>query len=143
MYTLIISLLYCIIQVQTTFLSIMDQIKENFKCQCCQITFENSQQLFLHTSYHTSYRSFLCIFCSKIHRRERPYDRVLHQNSNRYVNCNSRNEQIMCHKVTHVTQEYAEECTVEDLDIDNMSIKETKVIKEMLAQLEHYEQENQ
>ena len=121
----------------------MDQIKENFKCQCCQITFENSQQLLLHTSYHTSYRSFRCILCSQIHRRWRPYDRVLHQNSNRYVNCNSRNEQIMCHKVTHVTQEYAEECTVEDLDIDNLSIKEAKVIKEMLAQLEHYEQENQ
>ena len=49
----------------------------------------------------------------------------------------------MYHKVTHVTQEYSEECTVEDLDIDNMSIKEAKVIKEMLAQLEHYEQENQ
>ena len=49
----------------------------------------------------------------------------------------------MYHKVTHVTQEYAEECTVEDLDIDNLSSKEAKVLKEMLAQLEHYEQENQ
>ena len=44
--------------------------------------------------------------------------------------------------MTHV-KEYAEECTVEDLDIENMSIKSLKVIKEMLAQLEDYELQSQ
>ena len=118
----------------------MDQIKESFQCQSCKIIFENSQQLLLHVQYHTSYRSFRCILCSQIHRRYRPYDRVLH--NNRYVNCNHRNNEQLCHKVTHV-KEYAEECTVEDLDIENMSIESLQVIREMLAQLEDYELQNQ
>ena len=122
----------------------MDQIKESFQCQSCKIIFENSQQLLLHVQYHTSYRSFRCILCSQIHRRYRPYDRVRH--NNRYVNCNHRNNEQLCHKVTRV-KEYAEEITIEDLDIENMSIRELRAIREMLgemlAQAEDYEMQNQ
>ena len=46
-----------------------------------------------------------------------------------------------------MTKEYAEKCTPEDLDIENMSIKELRVIRkmlgEMLAHLEDYELQNQ
>ena len=45
----------------------------------------------------------------------------------------------MYHRVTHVTQE----CTIDDLNLDNLSSKEVEVLKEMINQLEYYEQEKQ
>ena len=119
---------------------------DQFKCQACKSCFENSSQLALHIKYHVSFRSFKCMLCDNFHQRCSPYDRL--RQNNRYVGCvhknnvdfNQVNKKQSYHKVT---QEYAEECTVEDLDLDNLSSKEVKVLKEMIAQLEHYEQENQ
>ena len=47
----------------------------------------------------------------------------------------------------HDMQEYAQECTAKDLDIENMNLRELRAIKEMLgemlAQAEDYEMQNQ
>ena len=32
------------------------------------------------------------------------------------------------------------DCTIDDLDLDNLNSKEVKVLKEMIEQLEYYEQ---
>ena len=118
------------------------QVNENFICQCCHVVFENFQKLSYHISYHTNYKSFFCLFCCKIHKRKKPYDRDSCQRSKRYVNCNSNsenNELTTYHRVTHVTQD----CTIDDLDLDNLNSKEVKVLKEMIEQLEYYEQKMQ
>ena len=130
----------------------MDQFNQSFQCQACKVCFENSSQLLLHVKYHVSFRSFKCMLCDQFHRRYSPYDRL--RQNNRYVGCvhrnnvdfNHRNNEQSCQKVTRVRQ-YAQEISIEDLDLENMNLSELRAIKEMLgemlAQAEDYEMQNQ
>ena len=108
------------------------QVNENFICQCCHVVFENFQKLSYHISYHTNYKSFFCHVCCETHKRRKPYDRDICQRNKKYVNSkssNKNNELPTYHRMMHVMQT---DCTIDDLDLNNLNSKEIKVLQEMI-----------